>query len=396
MVTDNRLADKNAAGGTFDTSNAAGFDYTRFYADMHEGEQLQVSKDELTWLQTYRKPDHPADVVLNLSCGVQTTPHLMLTQVALFEALGIDFVATAGPQYCCGRIFQRFGKDETGNRMAAKAISHFESWQPSTNVQCCGSCFIEFDYHVAKRTEEDGVAPFDVVHITRFLLERLRDLGDRTPWQRPTRTLRVLLHAEGAEVHPSKEVQRGDVIETLDLMPGVEYAGLVANPSFGSPCATKSPGEPSILNDLTETQYRQVLAELRDQASAAGADAIVTHHHFCHREWSKFGTSAVPVIHYQSLMAEALGVRIPDRFQTLWRLGDVEQMVAQSRPHWSSWGISEDDAREMVKKHFITEYAGSVQRCPCEGSCHDAVAGTRQATAACDTAWRSVVEGQRG
>jgi len=35
-----------------------------------------VSKDELTWTQAYRKPDSPADVVLNLSCGVQTTPRI--------------------------------------------------------------------------------------------------------------------------------------------------------------------------------------------------------------------------------------------------------------------------------------------------------------------------------
>jgi uncharacterized protein YbjQ (UPF0145 family) len=391
MVTDNRQVHLNAAGQVFDTSKAPAFDYPRFYADMREGEQLQISRDELTWLQSYRTPDSPADVVLNLSCGVQTTPHLMLTQIALFEALGIDFVATAGPQYCCGRIYQRFGKDETGDRMAAKAISHFQSWQPTTNVQCCGSCFIEFDYHVAKKTEADGAAPFDVVHITRYLLDRLRELGDAVPWQRPERTLRVLLHAEGSEVHPTKEVQRSDVIDTLAMVPGVEFAGLVDNPSFGSPCATKGPGEPSVLNDLTDAQYRQVLAELREQADAAGADAIVTHHHFCHREWSKFGTSALPVIHYQSLMAEALGRSVPDRFQSLWRLGDPEQVLQQSRPHWSSWGVAEDKAREMVAKHFVTEYAASVQRCPCEGSCHEAVAGNRGNGAVCGTSWHSTL-----
>jgi hypothetical protein len=126
-----------------------------------------------------------------------------------------------------------------------------------------------------------------------------------------------------------------------------------------------------------------VLAELRQQAEDAGADAIVTHHHFCHREWSRFGTTALPVIHYQSLMAEALGRSIPDRFQTLWQLGDPELVLDRSRPHWSSWGIAEDDAREIVKKHFVTEYAGAAQRCPCEGSCHEAVAGSRASGSVC-------------
>ena len=349
---------------------------------MHEGEQLQVTKDEVTWLTNHIKPTESTDVVLNLSCGVQTTPHLMLTQIALLEALGVDFVATAGPQYCCGRVFQRNGKDATGNRLAAKAIAHFESWQPQTNVQCCGSCFIEFDFHVAKLTEERGEAPFGLEHITRFLLDRLRELDDRVPWQEP-QPMRVLLHAEGAELHPTKEVQRADVIETLGLIPGVEFVGLAREPSFGSPCATRAPGDPSILNDLTDEQYLQVLAELREQATAAGADAILTHHHFCHREWSKFGTRALPVLHYQSVMAQALGVHIPDRFQHLWQLGDVDAIVEASRPRWTSWGVDEVKAREMVQKHFVTEYAGSVQRCPCEGSCHAAVAGTRGSATAC-------------
>jgi hypothetical protein len=59
MVIDNRQIEKNASGQTFDVSEAATFDFPRFYADMQQAERLQVSKDELTWTQTYRKPDSP-------------------------------------------------------------------------------------------------------------------------------------------------------------------------------------------------------------------------------------------------------------------------------------------------------------------------------------------------
>jgi len=390
MVIDNRLATRNAAGETFDLIDADQFDFSTFFNDMTESERLQVSKDELSWLQAYSKPDGQAEVVLNLSCGVQTTPHLMVTQVALFRALGVDFVATAGRQFCCGRIYQRCGKGDLGDRMAASAINRFASWQPTTNVQCCGSCLIEFDYHVA-RMREQGNDPFDVVHITRYLLDRLTELGDAVPWKRSI-PRRVLLHAEGAEVHPTKVEARDAVIETLALIPGVEYVGLVANPSLGSPCATRSPGAPSILNDITPEQYRLVQDELWAQAQAAGADAIVTHHHLCHREWSKFGSGRLPIIHYQSLMAEALGLSIPDRFQTLWRLGDPDKILEQTRPHWSSWGIAEDEARALVVKHFVPAYAEAVQRCPCEGNCVEAVTGVG---AACETSWATTLNGDQ-
>jgi len=380
MVTDGRLTTKSADGSELDLSGAAAFDYSEFFDDMLESERLQVSREEMTWLQTYRPPEGPVDVVLNLSCGVQTTPHLMLTQVAIFQALGVDFVATAGRQYCCGRIYQRFGKPELGDRMASKAIDRFASWAPSTNVQCCGSCLIEFDYHVSKQREAKGSAPFDVVHITRYLLDRLVELGDAVPWKTAV-PRRVLLHAEGAEVHPTKVEARDAVIGTMARIPGVEYLGLVANPSLGQPCATRTPGGPSVLNDLTPAQYRQVQDELEAQARAVGADAIVTHHHMCHREWAKFGSDRLPVIHYQQLLAEALGVAVPDRFQMLWRLGDPDRIMEQARPYWSSWGIEEPEARRLVNKFFVPEYAEAVQRCPCEGNCVEAVIGTGGAAA---------------
>lgn len=368
MVVDNRMVTKGADGRDWNTSGADPFDYSQFYKDMQDSERMQVAKDEMTWIQRYAKPDQPADVTLNLSCGVQTVPHLMLTQVELFRRLGVNFAATAGSQFCCGRIYQRYGeKADIGDRMAAKSIERLASYESTTNVQCCGSCFIEFDYHVTK-LRESGSAPFDVVHITRFLRDRLVEMGDEVPWVKEV-PRRVLLHAEGAEVHPSKAEQRQWVIETIERIPGVEFVGMARNPSLGSPCATASPGAPSILNDITAEQYREVQEELAEQARAAGADAILTHHHMCHREWSKFSSHRLPILHYQALLGEALGMTVVDRFKVLWQLGDPEKILETSRPYWESWGISEADARELVKKFFMPKYAAAVQRCPCEGSC---------------------------
>ncbi len=370
MPAIDRMATKSAAGVEFDTSQAAEFDYSVFFNEMTDCERLQVSREEFAWLDRYTRPERPADVVLNLSCGIQMTPHLMLTTLAVFRALEIDFVALAGRQFCCGRIYQRFGQGDLGDRMAASAIDRFSSWQPSTNVQCCGSCQIEFLYHVEKLREETGSAPFPVVHFTDHVLNTLKQriAAGQVPWKQEVHR-RVLLHAEGAEVHPTKVQARSAIIETLGLVPGVEYAGLVTNPSLGQPCATTTPGGPSVLWEITPEQYRQVQRELEAQAEAVGADTLVTPHHMCHREWCKFGSERLPIIHYLSLVAEALGVAVPDRFQTLWRLGDPEKVLAKSRPHWESWGIAEEEARALVQKFFVPKYAAAVMRCPCEGDC---------------------------
>jgi hypothetical protein len=347
------------------------FDRAKMFAFNRQAERVQVSQAEMTWLQHYSKPDRPADVVLSMGCGMQMTPHLMMVLVTLFRQLDIDFVATAGSNFCCGMTYQRpgkeFGQSERGNRIATTSIRRFASWAPTTTVQPCGSCFVEFSRQVDLMRAE-GQAPFEVVHLTRFLLDALRRLGDKVPWQQPV-PRRVMLHAEGAEVHASKEIQRNEVISTLELVPGVEFVGLVEDPSAGQPCVFKPGTRDSVLSGLTPAEYRHVLAELRTQADAVGADAILTHHHVCHREWSKFSTRRLPVIYYPALLTEALGVTIPDRFQMLWNLRDPKRILEETRVWWSSWGISESEANEIVHKLFVPAYSSAIQTCPCEGSC---------------------------
>lgn len=350
------------------------FDAKEHYRSLEQCYRMQVLRDEVGWELTTTERQGDAEVVLNLSCGVQATPHLMLTQVALFKALGVDFVATAGTKFCCGRPFGNAGDPDKSNRLARHSIRRLATWNSTINVQCCGSCLVQFQYNVAQLRAETGDAPFEVVHITEFLLDRLNELGDAIPWvdPNPSRTRRVLLHAEGAEMHPTKAAQRSAVIETLGLLPGVEYAGLVEAPSVGSPCSSAPhPSSPdtvghTVLSDITTDAYRQVLVELLEQARAVGAEAIVTHHHKCHREWSKFSSPELPVIHYQTLLAEALGVTIPDRFRRLWQIDDAERLLTETRPYWRSWGIEEQDARELVTKFFLPAYGSPVHYCSCE------------------------------
>jgi hypothetical protein len=343
------------------------------YLTLEQIYRMQVRRDEVDWEMNATDRTGDAEVVLNLSCGVQGTPHVMLTQIALFKALGVDFVATAGTKFCCGRPFGNAGNPDLSNRMARRSIDRLATWNSTINVQCCGSCLVQFQHNVGE-LQKTGDAPFEVVHVTDFILNRLKELGDAVPWAdpKPTRTRRVLLHAEGAELHVTKELARNAVIETLGLIPGIEYAGLVEDPSVGGPC--NSDGRPShpdavghtLLSDLSTAEYRQVQAEILEQARAVGAEIIVSHHHKCHREWSKFSSPELPVMHYHSLLLEALGITIPDRFVHLWQLDDAEQILAETRPYWESWGMTEDEAREMVTKFFLPNYGAPVHFCSCE------------------------------
>lgn len=371
MATRRHDVTKRTDGKAFDLSNSAAFDYKEFFSSYTDREKLQVSRHELSWIERYTKPDRPAKVLLNLACGAQGTPHLMLTMVAVCEALGVDFVAVAGRQFCCGRIYQRNGREESGDRMARSAIQRFASWEPETAVQLCGSCHDEFTYQVARLEEDAGDACFHVTYVNDFLLQELERLADDVPWRRATKH-RVLLHTIGEGLAGPRVLP---VLEILDRIPGVEVVGEILPPSLGDPAVTEYPGGPSILNDVSPPQYRRIQAELQAQADEVDADAIVTYHHMPQREWSKFASDRLPVVNYLSLLADALGVCVPDRFQMLWRLGDPEKVLDRSRPQWESWGIDEQEARGLVRKYFMPKYAPAVPHCPCEGHCTELIRG---------------------
>ena len=375
QYTGERAMGSNNGPDVDDEEDDGPFDPRSHYRNLDEAYRLQIARDEVEWEMSNRQRTGDAEVVLNLSCGVQGTPHVMLTQVALFKALGVDFVATAGTQFCCGRPFGVSGDPELGDRVCEHSVKRLATWNSKINVQLCGSCLIQFQYNVAQIREKTGAAPFEVVHGTEFILNRLKEMGDTIPWANPnpTRTRRVLLHAEGAEVHQTKLEARNCVIETIGMIPGYEYAGLVEAPSVGSPCGSAPRPElndghgHTLLDDISTEKYREVQAELLAQARAVGAEAILTHHHKCHREWSKFSSPELPIIHYHDLLLEALGVKIPDRFRHLWQLGE-EEILEETRPMWESWNIEEAEARRLVTKYFVPEYASQVQHCPCDSA----------------------------
>jgi hypothetical protein len=355
------------------------FDPVQYYRNLEECYKLQVLPEEVDWETTATRRTGTAPVILNLSCAIQATPHLMLTQVALFKTLGIDFVATSGTQFCCGRPFGMSGDVTKGDRVAWHTIDRMATWNSTTNVQQCGSCLLQFRYNVEQMREQTGSAPWDeVVHITDFVLQRLKEMGDSIPWAdpKPTGTRRFLLHAEGLELHPTKLEARHAVIETLGMIPGVEFAGLVTPPSVGQPCDSDSRPElkdafgHTLLSDITTDAYRQAQAELLAQAEAVGAEGILTLHHRCQREWGKFSSPKLPIMHYHSLLLEALGTTVPDRFRRLWQM-EADEILVETRPYWQAWGLDEAEAKRLVTKFFVPEYERNVRYCACDldGSC---------------------------
>jgi Fe-S oxidoreductase len=352
-------------GTRWDVSDAKTFDFRNFFQYMEDTSHLLLSKDELNWMDVDVDADRHVDTFVNMSCGTQLAPHLTLETVDVLKALGVDFVAASGRQWCCGKIYRSRERVQAGEKMSHASIDRFKDWGTSCVVHGCPSCQIVYSDYMTRNPEAG--AGLTNKHFSWFLEECLDRLGDRVPWQKEV-SARVLVENHGDELSPVHRAATDAAYRILQKVPGVEVIGMLKPPSLGMACATLRPGGPGLYNRISEEARKLLQAELYAQAEAAGGvDTIASTDKFCHREWCKFATERVGVRHYLSIVAEALGCAHPDRFQAMWKLGDPDAVFEQTRPYWSSWGLSEETGRRLAFRHFDPAHSAFVVECACGG-----------------------------
>ena len=338
------------------------FDVKGYYTAMAESKSLLIARDDLKWTERWEEPDRPYDALLAYGCAVQHTPHLMQEAANVLDVLGVDYFAVTGRQFCCGRPFEKMGKNGTvADRISGKSYRRFMSYRPKVAVQWCGACMRQYLDTIAAQQDP----PFAVVHVTKFLADLLEARHSEVPWVREVKT-RVLLEAH--HDHAQADIDTASILRIFEMVPGVEFAGFVEPPSAGTPCDLEGPKAVGVLNKVGTETFQGAIRELEDQLDAAGADTLVTPYHKCQMEWSKLSTKRMAIREWISLVAEAMGVGVQDRYTMYWHLGDPEKIAEEARPQWETWGWTEDQAVEAARRHFVPEYAVDVHHCDCGGS----------------------------
>jgi transcriptional regulator with XRE-family HTH domain len=364
-------------------------DDSAFYGELRDPAKLLVSPEEITWLEKASMPDGEYDVFVNMSCGTQMHPHLMLDTVAVLRALGVSFAAGAGADFCCGGYFRINHSEEAGTRVAKKSLQPVLSRGAHTHVSWCTSCVNNFTALSNRQIIEGGdAAPLREMQILDFLAERLEALGDDAPWVRPVER-KVVVHSHPEE-SPVVAKTTDNVTRLLKLVPGVEVVGLMDRTFMDHFCY------PGVYQDLPPREYPETpvqMQEMRHEIAAIvnsfGADTVSPQHQDCNRLWAAFASTDMAVRSAVSIVAEALGCEHPDRVQAAYMLGDPDEVVEQTRPIWTAWGLSEDKARTIAHREYKPAAAAKVVGCGCgSGSCGREV-GTIDVLRGVD--WKSAV-----
>lgn len=313
-------------------------DFTQHIGQIRDFEHLMIPAGKTPWVTQYTKPAHPADVVLYLGCNIIRSAHLAFEVVSLFQILGINFIAVTGPQFCCGIVHHRSGDVESAAKFSRAVVAKLEAYGAKQVVIWCPTCQLRFGDLI----QGEIVPRFPMTHASAFLAEKAAQFK----FHRNLRT-RVAVHTHVGT--PQRELDAKSAIKVLQSVPGVEVVGLLSSPDLGYQCA------PDLLLQLGPERFRSTRDDLVRKARELGADELVTLYHSCHRAWCEVGGTGLLVRNYVSIVAEALGCAQRDYFQEFKKLGKPDAIAALSRPIWESHGLSEERAKELATKYFVSK-----------------------------------------
>lgn len=332
----------------------ASFDYTAYYRRLQDLKKLQIPADAVRWTERYEPPERSYAIVLYLGCNILRTPDIAADVVAVFEALGLDFIAVAGVQFCCGITWDRFGDVGKGQNVSSNTIQRLASYNPRVVVHWCPSCDVHFSDVVTGR--DANTLPFAVTNTPAFL----SDLSQRglIPWGNSVPRRTVLHSHTGREGHETgqrrAQADRVHVSHLLQQLPGVQFLGAVDSP----PVYDYDCGSGSLR--VERSRWLEIRAELLAETRRLGADTVVTVSHACQREWCDVGDDTLAVRNYISLIAESLGCARTYESNLLGELkqiGDPQAIVERTQSHWSSHNLTERQALQLARRYVWARQA---------------------------------------
>jgi Fe-S oxidoreductase len=312
-----------------------GYDYKGYFGEIDVLRDLTTMPGELKWRAAAppREGEHH-QVVLYLGCNVFRTTHMIRTIEAIFDRLGLDYVAVGGPTYCCGIVHHQQGDTAAAGGMADHTLKLFERYRPEEVVMWCPSCIYFYDeVRHAKR-------PFKVSHATEFLVSKLPEIPLT---ERVDST--VALHYHDVSEPRRREGRAGR--QLLEAVPGLRYVEVRPDARFGRSCA------PAVQQQLGLDAWNAMARHQIDQARAAGAGTLATIYHGCQRYMGVFESERpITVEHYLTVFGRGLGIEFEDRFKKFRLWQDPERVLAETTPCQRANSVDPDRARTVVTENF--------------------------------------------
>jgi Fe-S oxidoreductase len=297
---------------------------------------LQTKPSEVRWLK--RVPPHPkvTDTVVFLGCSPPALPHSIFALLDVLGKMGIEFVALAGGELCCGTAFcPAGGKVKESEEKARELVASLEAFSPKRVLHICTGCYRQFTEFFPSFLDVD----FEVKFYTQFLSENLNKINFTKPLGKT-----VTVH----ESCMTRRTKLSDSVRNLlEAIPGLKLIEQKQIKEQNLCCGG--------IANMTYPPMGQKLGQiLVEETVKVGADYVANSCPFCALAFYPYVRRyPFAVKDISTLVNETMGGReYEDKLEKYWKCKSVEEIIEKSRENFEANGYTEEEMRQILPLIF--------------------------------------------
>lgn len=301
---------------------------------------LQVKPAEMRWLKTVPPQPEPVENLVFLGCFPPSSiPDRTFAFLDILENMGVNFIALAGGELCCGvTSCPGEGKVREAENKARDLVANIKAFSPKRVLLVCPGCYRQFTEFMPIFLDLD----FEVQFCTQFLSENLEKIEFIKPLNK-TVTLHdscVLTRRCKDPVSPRK---------LLEAIPGLKLVEMGHIKDDTLCCG-----------GLARINYPEMGEELGniliEEALKTGADYMASVCPGCEEAFyphlRKYPDLVLKDI--VTLVNEAMGGReYEDKLAKYWKYENIDKIIEESRDIFLEHGFTEEEMRKVLPAFFL-------------------------------------------
>jgi Fe-S oxidoreductase len=297
---------------------------------------LQTKPAEERWLKKAPSQAKQTENVVFLGCESLGMPHKIFASLDVFEAMGLDFVALAGGDLCCGVPLQlAAGSAKEAEQKGRELVDNIKAFSPKRVIIICPGCYRQFTEFFPLFLDLD----FEVEFFTNFLNKNMdkikftKDL-DKT----------VALHNSCMSERTKVSDSQTKILETI---PGLKIVGKELGKEKHLCCGG--------INNLANPQMaREVGHVLVEETLKFGSDYTADTCPACMFAFYMYLKEyPLNVRDIAALINESIGGKeYEDKLESCWKCGSLDELIEKTRENFEANGYPEEMMRQILPHIF--------------------------------------------
>jgi len=298
---------------------------------------LQTKPSEVRWLSKAPSRPRRTENVVFLGCTLPAFPHTVFAFLDILDRLGIDYIALAGGELCCGfPLGPAAGMVAESEEKARELVANMKAFSPKRVILPCAGCYRLFTelYPRLEFLELD----FEVQYYAEFLGEKLKS----TDFTRPLGKQIVL---QDSCMTRRTKVNKS-VRKLVEKIPGVKVISGQNICCGGTPMLTF----PQMAQNLSTAFIETLIKETLD----TGSDCLTNICQLCGMNfYPSMGKCPFDLKDVPTLINESIGGKeYENKWEQYWKCKSIDELIEVTRENFEENGLTEKEVRGILTYMF--------------------------------------------